>query len=165
MEPSRPMEPPVEMVTSDEKLFTRVDRTRMMPLPSTTTSMKSFDLPRPAPAEQQDGARDETAGGGDEEASIPREAGGRALDGAVETQQDDLQMPERLAEGDRRHGAEEADDGRPEIGRVPQIDRTALGQPDAQAQKRNEEAADKAGRRAGRAWNARRGITHDARAA
>jgi hypothetical protein len=33
------------MVMSDERLFTSVERTRMMPLPSTTTSMKSFDLP------------------------------------------------------------------------------------------------------------------------
>ncbi len=41
--PSRPIEPPVEMVTREETLFTTVSRTRMMPLPRTMTSMKSRD--------------------------------------------------------------------------------------------------------------------------
>ncbi len=41
MGPSRPMEPPEEMVMSEERLFTTVARMRMTPLPRTTASMKS----------------------------------------------------------------------------------------------------------------------------
>ena len=43
--PSRPIEPPEEIVTSDERLFTTVARTRITPLPTTTASMKSAERP------------------------------------------------------------------------------------------------------------------------
>jgi len=39
MDPSRPIEPPEEMVTSEERLFHDVARTRITPVPRTTASM------------------------------------------------------------------------------------------------------------------------------
>src|SRR5579863_4603050 len=43
--PSRPIDPPEEIVTSEEILLISVARTRMTPLPRTTASIKSVERP------------------------------------------------------------------------------------------------------------------------
>ena len=75
MGPSRPIEPPEEMVTSDERLFTTVARMRMTPLPSTTASMKSADFPAVDQllAEKQNRPRDHSARGGHQQPPPPRQ--------------------------------------------------------------------------------------------
>ena len=63
MPPSRPMEPPVPMVTRDEMNFTRPDRSGNRPSPATTTSsmLRRSLLPDQSQPEIQHQPRHETA--------------------------------------------------------------------------------------------------------